>query len=165
MNIEYKDENLFHMKNRDNSGEYQVLRILVKNTGKKVLHTCEAKAEIYQLENNNEKLFREPAAILHWSRYIITIEEQVNIKEEFRPIIINKGDKEFLDVIKAYNEFFFLFSDRLFKNIGTKYGNGCYYIKLTIFSEDLHKPKVQIFKIKKKCGFMNINITKVNRKI
>jgi len=159
LNIEYKDENLFHMTNRDSSGEYQVLRILVNNTGKKVLHNCEAKAEIYQLENNDEKLIREPAAILHWSRNIITIEEQVNIKEEFRPIMINKGDKEFLDVIKAYNEKFFLFSDRLFKKIGTEYGNGCYYIKLTIFSEDLHKPKVQVFKIKKKYGFMNINIT------
>lgn len=150
VNLEYENHHPYHIERGDK--ELQVIRVSIKNMGKKILKNCEGKAEI--IPQNGDIL--EDAAILHWSRHIITEDEEASIDIAFKPITINRGDKEYLDVIKSYNDKFYLFSDRLLRNIGIAYGNGIYNLTLTIFSEDLPKPKVKKFKLEKNTGYKNI---------
>ncbi len=155
LNIKYEDNKFFQMI--DKNDDFIILRVQVENTGKRTLHNCEAKAQIYQKTRNSEKIMEEDVAILHWSRRIITSETQVDVEKDFKPITINRGDKEFLDVLKVYSTNFFLYSDRYLSQIGTEYPLGTYYIELTVYSEDLFNPCSRKFIFEKKEGKENYN--------
>ena len=146
------------------------------NTGDKLLTNCEAKAEI-KPENGQMK---EDAAVLHWARRIITTKPRdesysliygkekpssldlklipPSYENPFGPITINRGDTEFLDILKSFDEYFTLFSDRHFRNIGTNYSNGEYKLKITIFSPGLTQPARTELKIVKSTGWNSIEI-------
>jgi len=77
---------------RHNCGEAKLIRIKVSNNGDTAARECIAKAEI--IRNSVPEIFG--GVLLHWIRYegVYT-----DIKDQFRPLDIAKGDYEIADLV------------------------------------------------------------------
>lgn len=77
---------------RHNCGEAKLIRIKVSNNGDTAARECIAKAEI--IRNSVPEIFG--GVLLHWIRYEGVYND---IKDQFRPLDIAKGDYEIADLV------------------------------------------------------------------